>query len=87
MRWRMSYGTLKFIFWGLLCLPIFVAGFSIFESLLSETLQVEKNFKRKKTRAQIRKEAEEKAARQAAIEAERQRRKQFDEEYKRTHGI
>lgn len=83
----MAYETLKLIFWGLLCLPVFFAGFSICESLLSETLQVEKNFKRKKNKAQLKKEAEEKAARLAAIEAERQRRKAFDEEYKRTHGI
>lgn len=83
----MSYETLKYIFWGLLCLPVFVAGFSIFWSLFTETLQVEKNFKRKKSKAQLRKEAEERAARKAAIEAERQRRKKFDEEYKRTHGI
>ena len=87
MEGAMSYDTLKFIFWGLLCLPIFVAGFSIFESLLSETLQVEKHFKRKKSKAQLKQEAEEKAARLAAIEAERQRRKQFDEDYKRKRGI
>lgn len=83
----MSYETLKLILWGLLCIPILAIGVWTFSNLVQESLQAEKGKKRKKTKAQIKQEKKEAAARKAELEIERQRRKEFDEEYKRTHGI
>ena len=70
----MTYETLKYILWGLLCLPILVLGVKLFASLLDDLRTV--NGKGKKAR--------EKAERERQL-AEEERRREFEEEYERKH--
>ena len=68
----MTYQTLKYILWGLLCLPILVIGVKLFFSLLNDLRFV--NGKGRK--------AAEKAERERELEEEA-RRREFDEEYEK----
>ncbi len=67
---ELTHQTLKYILWGLLCLPILVIGLKLFFSLLNDLRFV--NGKGRK--------AAERAERERELE-EQERRREFDEEY------
>lgn len=79
----MSYEVLKYILWGLLCLPVVVIGFFCV-SRLSANIRVSEAGNRRLSASEKKRLAEEQ---QKAEEAERLRRRKFDEEYKRSRGI
>jgi len=80
----MSYEVLKYILWGLLCLPVLAFGLYCIEKLAGEGIVASAEAKRKIKPSEKRRMDAEK---RKAEEAERLRRKKFDEEYMRDRGI
>jgi len=66
----MIYTVAKLIFMGLLCLPILGLGVFLFDKLLIEVLDIQKD-KRAKSEKRL---------------AERQRKDQFDQDYRRRYN-
>ena len=79
--------VLKYIFCGMLCLPFVAIALSILSDLIDQTALASSGKRKRKSKKELKQERLEFEKRREQTLAEIEKRRKFDEEYRKIRGI